>query len=52
MNWALLTIKLIDYLETRAQAAGEPQIPQDLLDARTEARRELARQANDEATDN
>jgi len=51
MNWALFAIKVIDYLDARANAAGEDSIPQDLMDARTEARREVARQADERATD-
>jgi len=44
---AALTI--FDWAETRAIAAGET-IPQEVLDQRTELRRELARQAADEAS--
>lgn len=49
MNFAAIALALIDWGIARAEAAGE-EIPQDILDSRTAVRREIARQAQDEAT--
>ena len=51
MNPLLIEAALagIEWAISRAEASGE-EIPQDHLNTRTELRRELARQADEEAT--